>query len=315
MTMANLSIDGWAAAHVDYQVKVKPLGDFPGELTSLFLTQPFPLSPSPNVQETEGIKIFTYQHKYVCFCYFFPGGKRDERGRETSSARVLLIPLISGQSVLPRLRSIGEWLKENNLDALTTDQFSEKANALAQTTFNPVAQTTPWFPYLLAEFIRRRHVTMLGASTQELWTWLDLLWHYTPDFLRYSTDWSTYTWSERMEHEAVITKVGQLQPPAKPSFLDKLFKGSQTNDDPFAFDVSQGIANYSLEQPILKPWQWLCAELIDNQPWSDWSEKQQREFLISTLKKLSETPKIKGKELLTGYPPNPKLTEFLACFK
>ncbi len=303
-----------AGAHVDYQVKVQPIGNFPSELSSVLLTGAFPLSPSPGSSEVEGLKILNYQQRYLCFCWFFQAGRRDERGRQTSSSRVLIFPLELSNRAIPTLADVQEWLRSNNLEEMTDKQFYEATSKLEASSLSPVlvekSQDVPWFPYLLAKLIQQKRAILVGAAQSQTLSWLEILWYYTPDFLRLHIEWCTYVWSLRTDHEAVVVALGQVEPPPPPSFFQNLFKKPTQEEVEFRFDVTQGISSHRREELELKPLEWLCRELIHQRPWKGWQIEKQREFLISSLERLSHEPRTKLVTLTAGYPASPKLKEF-----
>ncbi|WP_069790875.1 hypothetical protein A5482_015720 (plasmid) [Cyanobacterium sp. IPPAS B-1200] len=304
-----------AAAQVDYQVKVQSVGNFPSELLSVLMTEAFPLSPSPTPSSVEGIKVFTYHQRYLCFCWFFFTGRTDELGRETNSSRVLIFPLEVWQGVIPTLADVKEWLKHHDIENMSSSQFFEKVKSLENSTLSPEklkkAETTIWFPHLLAQFLQQRQVILLGSTPAEVLPWLEILWFYTPSFLRLQIDWCSYTWSLRCPHEQVIITTGQVEQPKSPSFWESLFKlaKSSSEDTPLRFDTVQGISNYSVRDLKFKSLEWLCWEWINPQPWANWQNKQKRQFLLEAFKDLSQNPRPKLTKIISRYPQSSKLEE------
>lgn len=175
-----------AAAHVDYQVKVKPVGDLPSELSQVLLTGAFPQSPSPTSEGTQGLKVFTYQQRYLCYCWFFQAGRRDEHGRQTSSARVLALPLDLWHGPIPALGDVREWLQQYDVEEMTDEQFREALLPLADSSLSPALMQ--WFPRLLAESLQQTGVTLVAPTCAEALPWLEILWHYAPNFLRFQVE-------------------------------------------------------------------------------------------------------------------------------
>jgi hypothetical protein len=232
---------------------------------------------------------------------------------------VLIFPWQHWQGKIPSLSHIEQWLKAHDLEQLSASEFDEALFSLNLETLAielvQKAKITPWLPKLLAELIRKKQVILLGSTAQELAAWWDILWHYTPDFLRSNIEWSNYAWSLRTDHEAIITKIGALEPPKPLPFWQKLFSDDPSRDTDFCFDVSQALPSYNLDQRPLPALEWLCCELIQAQPWPDWSLTEQQRFLHHSLQTLSDNPKVKPKELLKGYPTSSKLKEFVVYLK
>lgn len=305
-----------AGAHIDYQVKVKPVGNFPSELSQVLLTGAFPLSPSPTSRGVEGLKVFTYQQRYICYCWFFQAGRQDERGRQTSSARVLIFPLDLWHGTIPVLADIREWLKTNDLENLTSEQFSEALLSLADSNLSPTlvkkAQQVQWFPRLLAQAIQQRQVILIAPTLVEAWQWLEILWYYAPNFFRFQVAWCTYIWSLRVDHEEIIIAEGQVVPPPSPSFFERILKGNKQETAELRFDVVQGISNQLPQTRDLARLEWLCREWVCSLSWEGWQEQEKIKFLTETLECLSLNPQTKSADLVTGYPSSPKTQEFLS---
>lgn len=321
MTQITFRSERLAAAHIDYQVKVEPIGYFPSELSSILLTGAFPLSPSPISSQVEGLKVFTYQERYLCFCWFFEGGREDERGRKTNSSRVLLFPVENAPSHIPVLADVREWLKTHDVETMTDAQFYQEITSLENSSLSSVlvkkAQTSPWFPHLLAKLLQQKQVIIQAPTEDEAFSWLEILWFYTPDFLRFKIDWCTYAWSLRTDHEAVIMALGKVEPPPSPSLLQRLFKRSPATETEFRFDVAQGVSSHPPEASQLKPkpLEWLCQQWLEQKPWPGWQGKKQRQFILDALETLSNHPQVKINRLISGYPKTPKLQEFIDLFK
>ncbi len=303
-----------SAAHIDYQVKVQYIGNFPSELSSILLTGAFPLSPSPNSTDVEGLKIFTFRQRYLCFCWFFQAGRQDERGRHTSSSRVLVFPLDIWQGLIPTLADVREWLKHHDVENMTDNQFYEAVCSLENTSLSSdlvkKAQQVTWFPYLLAKLIQQKHATIIASTHAEALSWLEILWYYTPDFLRLKIEWCTYIWSLRTDHEEVVAAAGQVELPPRPSLLKRLFKNSTREESEFRFDVVQGISSHQMKDLDLKPLEWLCQELVRQESWQGLEVDKKHIFIAESLERLSCNPRIKLSSLISGYPASPKLIEF-----
>ena len=308
-----------AGAHIDYQVKVTPVGNFPPELSPVLLTGAFPLSPSPTPKGIEGLKIFTYQQRYLCYCWFFQAGRRDELGRQTSSARVLIFSLALWSASIPVLADVREWLTQHDLENMTSEQFQEALLSLADSSLSPAlsqkAQQTQWFPRLLAESIQQGQVELVALTQVEALQLLEILWHYAPDFFRFQAAWCTYIWSLRTDHEEIIAALGQIEPPPSIPFWQRLFKESkQESSQLLRFDITQGTSSQGTQTIQLERLELLCREWIQQQQWQNWQDEEKIKFLTETLKRLSRNPHTNPCDLVTGYPTSPKIQDFLRLF-
>jgi len=315
-TIARFEPELIAGAHIDYQVNFITIGNFPSELSSILLTNAFPLSPSPNSKVVEGLKVFTYQERYLCYSWFFQAGRQDERGRQTSSARVLIFPLENWIGSIPVLADVRQWLNEHDLENITLQEFYKALLSLADSTLSPAliekAQQTVWFPRLLAESIQKLQVIIVASNPAEALQWLEILWYYLPNFCRFQTTWCTYVWSLRTEHEDIIPVEGQVEPP--PSFFKRLLRARKQDETELRFDVEQGIASQNNNLQKLKRLQWLSQELILQQPWTNWTVEEKNRFIAEVLKFLSRNPQTSPFDLIAGYPASPKAEEFLNLF-
>lgn len=316
MTISGFDPRAIAAAHIDYQVQVKSLGDFPAELSPILLTGAFPLSPSPASKNVEGLKVFTYQKRYLCYCWFFQGGRQDERGRQTSSARVLIFPIdlpIARRTALANART---WLKQHDVETMTPDRFYRSLSPLIEADLSEElqekARNTRWFPRLLAETIESKRVTLVAERQEEALEWLEILWYYAPDFLRLQVAWCTYVWSSRVEHEEISIASGRVEVQPPPSLWKRLFTEREREPAELQFDVVRGISSRGTGTGEFDRLEWLCREWISRQPWQGWTEEQKIHFLGKALSRLSSDRRTKLDDLVSGYPAGPKIQEFLA---